>query len=247
MKVRPWYFTVLGWGYIFIALAFPLQVMWLYGHGPNEFLSVYQKLTWTNLLCMFGLTWVGIMGLRVDPCLRTGVFIIVPTVLFNNLLVGIYGEDFGLLQTSLSGILFALPSLAFANSSQIELIYRPWLHWWPTPKRYRMRLKAIVSFSNQFSLKAETFDMSRTGVFVWLKTPSDELRELSSLIKESDIELLLKTKSGPGLRWQGRVVRQERGPKGRVFGLGIQFGQMSWLDRIQLLRLISRQKGSLLI
>jgi hypothetical protein len=219
--------TLISILFMFLALGFPLQIMFLYGHGFDEFEAVVDKLTWLNLLCIAGLATSSILAWKASPALRVFQPILLVLVAVNNFVVGYYATDYSALDTTFATLGFLVLNIPLIHAEVRELLRDPTLRWWLRAQRKRMALPVQIDGTRLASIKAETFDLSETGVFIQ--------NERETGIGDV-ITLRLKFGTVHQFRCQGRVVRRSE-PKG-VYpaGVGVEFTNLSWRQRRELRR-----------
>jgi hypothetical protein len=220
MRSRPIGLIFLSLAYLSIALAMPLQVMWVYGHGFDELPSVFAKLTSLNFLVMAGLLYGAVLAWRVSPHLVYAVPAVIAIVLVNNFFVGWYATDFSPLICGLASGTFALVNLPLVRGRVRWLLHHPEQRWWLRAARLRVNVPVFIEGTRLNSLKAQSFDISESGVYV----PLDDGVGVGDWIT-----VRIKFDGLTNVRCHGKVVRKRSEPEGQYpAGVGIEFQDLSW-------------------
>ncbi len=221
MLMKPKQFYLAPLMMILIALSFPLQVMFLYGHPWTETQAIFAKMTSLNWLIAFAF----ILGAYFYYQASRGILFFAPVLLalvaFNNYIVGNFGADFSLQQTTIATLLSAGLFVPLALPSSQVILKDPKRRWWRASKRYSRKVGATLNPYVGDMVQGETFDVSKTGAFVCLD-------ELDNLPKIGDtVRVSLNVSSMRKIRCEAVVVRIAE-PQGRYpKGMGIRFTEMS--------------------
>src|SRR4051812_44795091 len=102
MKTRPKTLLYTTAFLIAVAIGMPLQIMFLYGHPPNEMLPIAAKLAPLNWAIMFMAPLVAWLVYRASPFVLMAVPMLTYLVMVNNWFVAELGTDFSPFVTSLA-------------------------------------------------------------------------------------------------------------------------------------------------
>lgn len=218
MIVKPKQFYLVPFVMACVALSFPLQVIFLYGHGWNEWGAIFSKITWMNWLVIgsfLGGAYFYYHGSRFILYLAP---LILGLVALNNYIVGSFAGDFSLTQTSLatfgSGLMFV--PLLFPTSQVV--LKDPKRRWWRMSKRFKKRVPATLNPFVGDMVHGHTFDVSKTGAFVCLEDDGSPLPKVGDTLRVS-----FNVNSMKKIRCEAVVVRIAE-PDGRYpRGMGIRF------------------------
>lgn len=231
MERRPVALTVLSCVLLLLAAGMPAQVMWLYGHAPGEWGAIFSKLTLINWIVLFGFLGNAFLVWRVSPYLRASVPFLVAAVLVNNWIAGYYATDFSLWSTTLGTLAFSLINIPLLDEKVLWIMQNPERRWWIRAERRRLSVPILIEGAQLNSLRAETFDVSESGVFV------SGTRDLGV---GDWVYVRVQLDSLAQLRCQARVVRRGVAKGEYPAGVGIQFMDISWKQRRELRRHLSR-------
>jgi hypothetical protein len=236
MNKRPPLLTYLAFAFLLVALSLPAQIMWIYGHTFNELFAVTDKLTVLNWAVMLGCACVSYLLLGASPRLRWVAPALIAVVIVNNFFVGYYATDFSPWQCALSSCGFALLNAPLLTPKIRWLLQHPDRRWWLRAERKRVAIPIFIEGARLDSLRAQSFDISETGMFV----------PLESRVGVGDhITVRMKFGAFSHMKCQGRVVRRGE-PKGTYpAGVGIEFTDLSWHQRRELRKHLSRSGEAL--
>jgi hypothetical protein len=231
MAKRPFTLTCLAGGFLFLAATMPLQVILLYGHGLSEWTAIAAKLTAFNWFVLWGFVVNAILLWRVSPLLRVTIPALIAGVVVNNWIAGYYATDFSLWTTTLGTLAFSVMNIPLLDDHVQWIMRHPERRWWIRAPRTRLAVPVLIEGAKLNSLKAETFDLSETGVFI---------AGANDVGVGDWIHVRMQFNSLAQIRCQGRVVRRD-GARG-IYppGIGVQFMDMSWRQRRELKRWLER-------
>lgn len=230
MNSKPMFFTVMPFVFIALAVAMPLQISVIYDLSPFDFEAIFSKLTPINIMLMFLFAWVAYATKALDR----NVFIALPfinlAVFVNNYIVGSFGNDFNIFETTIASSAFMAVSLTFYNQKIYKVLNDRSFRWWQTNPRREMRLPITIHTAND-TIRTTTFDISKSGIFAL----SDNNLELFQTSKDLEIDLNIHVDDRV-LKCRGKIVRKTL-PKGKYpEGVGIHFSQVdnqweNWLQQ----------------
>ncbi len=229
MRSRPLVLFFMAAAYLLIAASFPVQIYFLYEHTLSELPQVLSKLTILNWLVIAGLSTGSILFYRGSTKMVPAAIGISFLVLGNNIIVGLFGEDFNIYQTVLASGVFASLHLSLRNSEVQKLIQQPELRWWRTAYRQKLKIPITMRTKNYHQLIFDTFDISDSGIFVAVS--NQEIAGLSGLTLNESVELTMKFDSLNQIKCQARLARISKGSGKYPSGLGIEFTDLSDKDR----------------
>lgn len=231
MNKRPLLLSVLSGVFVMLALSFPVQVMLIYGHGFGEMDAVFAKLSSLNWTVMAGLLVCAVMLWRALPYTIIAIPLLIGLVALNNLVVGHYGTDFSAGTTALASVGFAFLNLPLMHAELRALFKNPAKRWWLRAERKRLIVPVLIEGMHLDGIRAQTFDFSETGVFV----QNESQTGIGDMIT-----LRFKFGTLHQFRCQGRVVRRST-PKGIYpAGVGIEFTNLSRMQKRELRRHLDR-------
>lgn len=240
MKNKPKALVFLAAVLVGIALSFPLQIMYLYGHGISEFSAIWAKVSITNQIVMLLCLVNAYLLMEVNKAVIYTTPVLILAVIFNNWWVAHAGFDFSMGTTVLASSGFAfLHGLMLAPDAR-RVLTRPNERWWRTAKRKRVEVPTFVSPWVEGSFSTTTFDLSSTGAFLKRKVNLGGEDRLPLTIKANDfIELRISIDGIRHIRCTAQVVRVAE-PNGQYpGGIGIQFTKMSYQDQQYLNRYLN--------
>ncbi len=219
MKPKQFYLAPLFM--LAIALSFPIQVMVLYGHHWSEAGAIFSKMTVVN----WSVCVAFVLGAYLYFHASRGILYFAPVLLalvaFNNYIVGQFGGDFNLQQTTLATLLSCGLFVPLALPSSQVLLRDPKRRWWRRSHRVNKRVAATLNPYVGNMVQGQTFDVSKTGAFICLN-------DLDNIPKIGDtVRVSLNVNSMKKIRCEAIVVRVCE-PQGRYpQGMGIRFKDMS--------------------
>jgi len=215
--------------YALIALSFPLQILFLYEHPMSEIPQALSKLTFFNWIVIGALGCGSVLFYRGSTKMVPAAIAVTVLVLANNILVGVFGEDFQLWQTLGASVLFGSLHLSLRNEEVRKLIQQPELRWWRTAYRQKLRIPVILRTKNYHHLNFESFDISDTGIFI-SATPG-LVASLKGLKLGEIAVLTMKFDTLTQIRCNARIARISEGGGQYPSGIGIEFVDLSAKDR----------------
>ena len=225
MRDKPIIFKLLPWYFLAVAVAFPIQIMFLYGHGFSETDMIWNKLTPFNQTVMILCFLNGLLTFQVSQLIKFTIPATTGIVGVNNYIVGLWEVDYSRNLTLLATMAFGIISYSYIFAGGLKAIENPTKHWWKIPTRIKNKFPVtleIKGLKEQFIGK--TFDISRTGTFIsGLK--EEEFKLLPDIFKHSDeVTIHIGIGKKRKISLKGEIVRKEKGPKGNYPpGLGIKF------------------------
>lgn len=228
MQRRPIVLRFLSLALLGVAVAMPAQIMLIYGHDFNEFSAVLSKLTIFNWLVIFGCVACAYAVNRASPHSAKAMGLLTLVVAANNFFVGYYAVDYSPWTALVSAVGFSALNLPLYRPDVRQLLKHPRMRWWLNSRRYRMAVPVVIGCSRRSPVRAETFDLSETGVFIPFKEthlrPGDQL----------SLRLTFGTFSQ--MRCEGKVVRRTESRGNYPAGVGVEFTDVGWRLKRQLRR-----------
>jgi hypothetical protein len=208
-----------------VAISFPMQIMWLYGHTATEMSAVFNKLTFLNYFVMLGCLSCAILAWQASPSLRWSLPLLTMVVGFNNWIVGIWSTDFTLWATFAASLAFSSVNIPVWLSAEVRVLLRtPSLRWWLRADRWRCNVPVVIAAQQKPLIKAQAFDFSASGLFVPLA------RDTALNVGER-VKLQLNLPSAPAFHCEAQVVRRTKAHGQYPEGVGLAFGQLSLRQR----------------
>ena len=218
MIMRPKQFYFVAAAMFAVALSFPVQVMFLYGHHWSETSAIFSKITSINWLVIGSLIFGAYLYFHASRYILYVAPIILALVAFNNYLVGAFAGDFSLIQTSMGTAGIGALFFPLALPSSRVVLKDPKRRWWRRSKRINKRLAATVNPYVGGMVHGHTFDVSKSGAFVCLEDDNNELPKIGDTVRIS-----FNVNSMKKIRCEAVVVRIAE-PQGRYpKGMGIRF------------------------
>lgn len=169
MNRKPLLFNILAIGLLTIAVSFPLQIAWIYGHElfhADHLRAIWHKLPVNNLLTMAILMVTAWKIWHVQSGLVPWIAASCSVVAVNNFVVSAYASDWSQIQTTSATIIFAVAICAFVFTRAYELTMAPHLHWWRPALRHRVDAPVVLEFLGHHRFQAQLFDISTSGLFI---------------------------------------------------------------------------------
>ncbi len=236
MRSRPKPLIYLMLALFAVAISFPLQIMWLYGHPWAEISAVWPKLTWLNWVVMGGSVLTGVMLYRAVPGAQRMMYALIGAVAVNNFFVGYYATDFSPWTAGFATLAFGALSLPLRNSEVRELLNHPERRWWRASSRKRLNVPIFLGGSRKTILRSETFDISESGAFIPVEAP---------LKIEERVSICLTLNTFQQIRCDGKVVRITEACGCYPAGFGIEFCNLDWSQRRELRRFLHNKTSQL--
>lgn len=186
MKKIPLFVPLMALSLFLIALSFPIQIALIYDHSIFEITTIMSKLTPLNYIVMGLLLYTSYLTLKI----KARVFIVLPIlnlfVFLNNFVVSEYGQLYGHFQTFLVSTLFLLYTLTFYRKDIYRVYHDLKFRYWLTSPRFKRHLPVELHYKGNI-IKTETFDISKTGLFI----KTDPYKELLSINTHQDIDIVI--------------------------------------------------------
>lgn len=257
MKKKPRKLVILAAFLLILACSFPVQIMALYGHGPDEWTAIAGKLAPLNwaIMCLAPITaW---MAYVASPWLLGALPALTVLVFFNNWLVASAGTDYGMGTAMLASVGFVGGVATLLNREALQAVLNPSARWWRTPERVRidvpvrfklvsrkrMPKKSLEAF-DEFNVR--TFDLSEGGAFIPLNQPglaADQetaraLQVFGTILKNLEVGtqcyICLPLKDVSFIQCRAEIVRNTPGRGEYPAGVGLRFLGMSRSERRKL-------------
>lgn len=236
MSKRPYSLILLSFFLICIAIGFPLQIMFIYGHSISELGTIYDKLTWLNLLCMFFCLLNAYFLFEGMKIVHWTIPISLVIVTFNNFTVSRIGVDFTHSQTMVASLSFLmLYSLLFEPKAKAVLT-GSLKKWWKNPPRYKLHLPISILPHCGIPFDSKTHDLSYGGFFI----PYDQSENSQKLLPGKKISIKLALDQLTNIRCEGHVVRVALAAGTYPSGMGVKFDNMNFSDRRLLKKYLSK-------
>ena len=142
------------------------------------------------------------------------------SVLWNNYVVGSYGYDFSMTMTWMASLAFVALSASVVFTRAYQLMKHPEKRWWLRPKRVHAHLEATLLPYVGDDIRAKTYDISESGVFLPMKETHLKLGDHTTVqIRLSQTNVL---------KAEAQVARVSAARNGAYpAGLGLQFVGLS--------------------
>lgn len=232
MKTRPKTLFYTAAFLLLISIGMPLQIMYLYGHGPSELVPIAAKLAPLNWAIMFMSPLVAWLVYRASPFVLAAVPMLSYLVMVNNWFVAELGTDFSPFVTGMGSGVFLLAMAPLFTASVRELLLHPERRWWFTPTRRKAQLPVIIG-NGGHQFVAQTFDISESGAFIqlWQIQPREPRSQLTSFAPGKIFSIFLDLKSSKRIQCRAEVVRQARSKGMYPDGIGVRFIDMEDSER----------------
>ena len=149
MNKKPLFFSLMPWILAMITLSMPLQISFIYGISPFDIKAIFSKLTPLNYVLMGLFTWLSYATYKIDK----NLFILLPFinlfVFLNNYVVGSFGEDFNIIQTTLASCFFLGMTLMYYLRDNYKIISDLKNRWWLTKPRKQIDVPLTIVGSNE--------------------------------------------------------------------------------------------------
>jgi hypothetical protein len=165
VREKPMIFNLLAIIVILVAMGFPLQIMWQFGHLPGELLSIFTKLAPLNLAVIAFSLFSGVAYYNVSPLLLVTAPLYLVMVFWNNLVVGMHEVNTTLAVSMISWAALASFHLPLIKKKNIKIMRNPRSHWWKTEARKRISVNTMIEPIGGLSMNSKTFDLSSGGAF----------------------------------------------------------------------------------
>ncbi|HAZ12457.1 MAG: hypothetical protein A2X86_16845 [Bdellovibrionales bacterium GWA2_49_15] len=233
MKKRPLVFSLQGWIFIFLAISFPLQIIFreeLEMESWGRAFYLLSPLNWTTLVTFIFLSY---LSFKTSSLLKLALPLSFTVVALNNFIaMDVLGEkivenfmfNMGPATVAYSVFLYYV----MFKSPQAYVLENPQLRWWQIAPRYQVSLPLWLAKQGKGLQRACTFDLASGGVFV----PMNVGTEADTDFKEGDTLQIHLDLMGQVLQCQGKLARIEKRGKGAYPpGLGIQLDMLDYSKR----------------
>ena len=220
MKTKPMFFNIMPAVFLMLALAMPIQIALIYRINILDFVGIFSKLTPLNIMLMMTFGWVAYATHSFDKKLFLLLPILNLIVFANNYFVGAFGQDFSILETTISSTAFLVLSMTFYSKSIYRVFNEKNFRWWQSVPRKKLAVPLTI-YTNSNTIKTKSFDVSETGIFA----VSDSDLDLFKASKDQELELCIHL-SDQVLQCKGRIVRKALSRGTYPEGVGIQFSKV---------------------
>lgn len=232
MKTRPMLLRLLFAYLTAVAISMPVQIMWLYGHPPYEWIEIAAKLTPLNWLICAMAPITGCLIYQASPLALAAVPALAYVIIANNWFAAELATDYSPLWAGVGTGLFLLSLTPLLKPATLRLFLHPEKRWWRTPHRRRASLPVV--FQNEgLEFIVNTFDISEGGAFIpaWPVRPREPRTYLTSLVPGKVITVFLDLKNAARIGCRAQIVRQSDATGDYPSGIAIRFLDMSWRER----------------
>jgi len=217
------------------ALSFPVQVMWLYGHGFDEIGAIFTKLTSLNWLVVSGLLVGSYLYFQASRWIVYFAPVFLTLVFYNNYQVGVFAQDFSLVQTSFASLGAGLLFVPLLMPSSQVILKDPKRRWWRRSKRINKEVAATLNPFVGEMIQARTFDISQTGTFLALDGSQQHCPKVGDTVRVS-----FNINGMKRIRCEAVVVRIAE-PKGCYpRGIGLRFLEFEKMHQKSFEKLLSQ-------
>ena len=208
--------------------------------GFSEWEMIVNKLTQLNWILISLFTINFMLCLKASPYLKIFLPITILLVALNNWVVSHFGTDYHETLTLTSTLLFSILCYGFFFTKGVEAINNPSIRWWLVPKRHLKNFPVWLESNKGNKILARVFDISKTGLFISSIEGNNWFTKYFSLGEVVSIKLA--TSSGLELRVDAEVVRKASQTRGNYpEGLGLQFKGLTFLEKLDLSRILLQE------
>lgn len=225
MVKRPLCLTCYAFLMGIIALSIPTQIAWAYNYTWSELHLVFTHLTYLNWVIVLCTICLALVALKASKALLLLAPTTVMLVVYNNYIVGQWGEDYPVMTTVLASIIFVSMQFLLLESSTQKSIYDIKSRWWLSDPRVKVNLPIMLNINNQ-EIILRTHDISASGIF--LKTL--ELQKLINKGEEIEIAFFI---DGEQIDTKATVVRKNEKEGSYPSGVGITLAQLNWSEKFK--------------
>jgi hypothetical protein len=180
---------------------------------------------------MIGLGVCAFLLWKASPLTTIAVPALVILMAINNFVVGHYATDYSAGTTALATIAFTLLNLPLMHADLRALFRDPNKRWWLRAERKRLIVPVLIEGLHADGVRARTFDLSESGVFIQNESHTGVGDEVTLRLKFGTLHVF---------RCQGRVVRRST-PKGIYpAGVGVEFTGLTRSQKRELRRHLDR-------
>lgn len=236
MRKAPWSARLLSTVLVGIGMAFPVQVMVLYGHDFTEIGAVLSKLTVLNYASMILCFMSAALIWDVQRFSMTSLAMAALVIGWNNYLVGYVGYDFSMLATALGTGSFLLTYSLLLHPDTRRALQRPDSRWWLEAERRLVSLPTeIHSVKGDFGV-LKTFDISESGAFIGCDPHSLEMFEVGDYCN-----LSIRVSDYRRVKCMAKIVRITEGLGRYPSGIGLHFEDFDGDDQKYLCSLLKER------
>lgn len=241
MKEKPILFNLLAILYLIIAIAMPVQIIYLYGHKWNDFQLIYHKLSLFNWFVILGCLYNSVALFQAKFSLKFSIPINLIIISINNWFVSFVGVDYSHTQTQFATIGLTLISSMLVFSKTMNIINDQKLIWWKWATRVKKEVPVTVVLNHIDLYQTHTYDLSRTGAYLEYEQDkeSDPNFVTGRILKGETINLILgDPKSADAIYCKARIVRKSNKRGAYPEGIGINFESLSLKNVFSLFKLL---------
>lgn len=233
MRERPLIYNGLSLFNFIVAIAIPLQIALIFKHGPSEFNYILDKITFTNWIVMITCAMSSVAFYHAHKSLRYLIPLTMVSVFINNLIIARYGMDFSAETIFFSTIIFLAIQGSLFLAKESNLIRNQHMRWWLIPKRYPIHSKVFLIKGNEKILLGETYDISRTGLFLKYDAHFKE-EHVPALTTGEDLHIEVDIDENSHIISDATIVRKSLAKGTYPAGIGMRFKDLSTKDYIKL-------------
>lgn len=233
MNNKPLVFNFYALSLVLIALSFPLQISWMYGHeltDANQLRAIWNKLSVTNLITMTIISYTAWKVWRVEKGLIPWIASSCAIVAANNVIVSAYASDWSGFETTSSTVGFSVLLSVFVFSKAYEHSLAPHLQWWRPAKRHKINAPVVIEFMDHHRFQAQLFDISTTGMFI-TGVEQQAVSTLAPVDEEMDIKIPFKNTF---YAFRVKLVRKAEENGHYPGGWGLSFTHMNIWQKLKL-------------
>ncbi len=239
MKERPLSLVAIAFIFVAIALSFPFQIMGFYGHGPGEVGAILNKLTYMNWLVIAGLLVAAYYLYEASPQTRYAIPVVGALVAVNNFFVAFHGTDYSPWTATVATFAFGALVWPVYRPDIKNLLLNPDQRWWRIAARKSVQIPVVLSCGKHHRVRGETFDISESGMFVPLHDHQTGLK------LQQRVAICLNLGAFAQVRCDGRIARIAEASGRYPSGVGIEFLELSSLQRAEIRRYLTRRPREL--
>ncbi|MDZ4660596.1 MAG: PilZ domain-containing protein [Pseudomonadota bacterium] len=222
MVKKPKLFNTITVLLLVLLVAFPVQVMFLYGHYPWEVMPILAKLSILNWLTMIGCGYTAYCSFAAAPQFKIALPLLTVLVAWNNTIVSYVGYDYNVATTLMATVIFASSNMVFFQTEIQLLMAAPHKRWWLNSPRIKVNVPVFISPQRSEGFSTDTFDISTGGTFIPLKSAM-----ATQLSEGESLSLSFKLGAFRTLRCDARVVRHQKAKGAYPDGIGIKFENLN--------------------
>lgn len=226
MQTRPKALLLLSLCLVAVALSFPLQIMWMFGHGPFELDAVFFKLTALNRATMLAILASAFCVYHAMPQTLPMTLGTVLLVNWNNYVAGSFELNYDWTTTVYASLGYLALHGLMLEPNAAKVLLDPKLRWWRYPSRHKAQLDLQVRRLNGEVFSALTHDMSTGGAFIPFFGVQDYSHHSHSppLIPNDEEYVMVDFAiNDVPINCQAKVVRKTGARGSYPAGVGLQF------------------------